>query len=145
MNNIDIRVMDHDDYQMVLALWESCEGVGLSEADSEPNIRLFLDRNPGLSYIVCEGDRVIGAILCGEDGRRGYLHHLAVHPAYRRRGIGGNLVRHCLRALAQKHIHKCHLFIFSDNFKGIDFWESEGWSLRDDLHIMSKFINDECS
>ena len=142
MSSIEIRVMEPEDYQLVHALWESCDGIGLSEADSEPNICLYLDRNPGLSYVACEGERIIGAVLCGEDGRRGYLHHLAVHPEYWRQGTGGNLVRHSLKALTQKNIHKCHLFIFSDNYEGIDFWEKEGWSLRDDLHVMSKFIND---
>lgn len=138
---IDIREMKPEDYQLVHALWDSCEGIGLSEADAEANIRQFLKHNPDLCYVACEGDRIIGAILCGKDGRRGYLHHLAVQPAFRRRGVGGNLVRHCLKTLARKNIQKCHLFIFRENHEGMEFWENEGWSQRNDLNIMSKVIN----
>ena len=141
MSSIEIRSIEHDDYERIHELWKSCDGIGLSEADSEPRIRHFIDHNPGLSHVACEAERIIGAVLCGEDGRRGYLHHLAVHPDYRRRGIGGNLVRHCLKALALLNIQKCHLFIFRDNQEGVDFWGSEGWALRDDLHIMSRIIN----
>ncbi len=141
MSSIDLRVMEPNDYQFVHALWDSCEGIGRSKADSEPRIRQFLAQNPGLSHAACEGDRIVGTILCGEDGRRGYLHHLAVHPAFRRRGIGGMLVRNCLETLARKNIQKCHLFIFRENHEGMEFWENEGWSQRDDLQIMSKFID----
>ncbi len=119
MSIIEIRVMEPNDYQLVHALWDSCEGIGLSEADSEPRIRQFLTHNPGLSHVACEGNRIVGAILCGEDGRRGYFHHLAVHPAFRRRGIGGMLVRNSLETLARKKILKCHLFIFRENHEGI--------------------------
>jgi putative acetyltransferase len=139
--SIEFRAIDHNDYECIHDLWKSCDGIGLSEADSEPNIRHFLDHNPGLSHAACDGERIIGAVLCGEDGPRGYLHHLAVHPDYRRRGLGGKLVNHCLEALARMNIQKCHLFIFRDNREGVDFWESEGWTLRQDLHIMSKPVD----
>lgn len=118
----------------------SCEGIGLSEADAESSIHQFLKHNPDLCFVACEGDCIVGAVLCGEDGRRGYLHHLAVHPAFRRRGLGGTLVRNCLETLARKNIQKCHIFLFRENIEGMEFWENEGWSQRDDLHIMSKFI-----
>ena len=140
MSTIEIGVMKPNDYPLVYALWDSCEGIGLSEADSKSNIHHLLQHNPGLCHVACEGDRIVGAVLCGEDGRRGYLHHLAVHPAFRRRGIGGLLVRHSLEALARKNIQKCHLFIFRENHEGMEFWENEGWSRRDDLQIMSKLI-----
>ncbi len=142
MNPIDIRPMEHNDYRRVIALWGSCQAIGLSDADTEPSIRQFLDRNPGMSFVACEDDRLVGAVLCGYDGRRGYIHHLAVHPTHRRRGIGRNLVAQCLAALAQRNIQKCHLFIFRDNRVGMMFWQDEGWSQRDDLHIMSKFVAD---
>jgi ribosomal protein S18 acetylase RimI-like enzyme len=140
MTPIDIRPMEHKDYRGVYELWESCQGIGLGDSDTEPRILQFLDRNPGLSYVACEGDRIVGAVLCGDDGRRGYIHHLAVRPSHRRRGVGRNLVTQCLDALARKNIHKCHLFIFRDNQAGIKFWQDGGWSRRDDLHVMSKFI-----
>jgi putative acetyltransferase len=141
MSSIEIRTFEQDDYKSILELWKSCEGIGLSQADTESSICRFLDQNPGLSHLACEGDQIIAAVLCGQDGRRGYLHHLAVHPEFRRRGIGGNLVRHCLEALARMNIQKCHLFIFRDNQEGVDFWENEGWTVRRDLHIMSRSLD----
>jgi ribosomal protein S18 acetylase RimI-like enzyme len=140
MRPIDFRPMEHNDYPGVYALWKSCQGIGLGDTDTESGIRQFLDRNPGLSCVASEGNRIVGAVLCGDDGRRGYIHHLAVRPSHRRRGIGRNLVSHCLAALAHKNIHKCHLFIFRNNQDGTKFWQDEGWSRRDDLHVMSKFI-----
>ncbi|MEJ2551503.1 MAG: GNAT family N-acetyltransferase [Anaerolineales bacterium] len=143
MKPIDFRPMEHNDYSGVFALWESCQGIGLGDSDTEPGIHQFLDRNPGLSHVACEGDRIVGAVLCGDDGRRGYIHHLSVHPSNRRRGVGRILVTRCLAALARRNIHKCHLFIFRDNQEGMKFWLAEGWSRRDDLHVMSKSIIEE--
>jgi putative acetyltransferase len=79
----------------------------------------------------------VGAILCGHDGRRGFIHHLAVHPAYRRQEIGTRLVDESLDALFEIGIKKCHLFVILDNLDGILFWQSIGWLPRDELGVMS--------
>src|SRR5262245_47853322 len=110
-----IQEMSIEHYEAVLNLWQAAEGVGLSDADSYEGIARFLDRNPGLSYVAYVGETLAGAILSGHDGRRGYIHHLAVDPAYRRQGLGQALVEHCLAALAQAGIDKCHLFVFKQN------------------------------
>lgn len=128
------------DYQNVISLWKSCEGIGLSSADSKDNMQTYLRRNPGMSFVAKCQNEVIGAVLCGHDGRRGYLHHLAVHPAYRNKGVGRSLVERCIRALQRIGIQKCHLFIFSRNIEGILFWEKIGWTPRNDLAIVSKEI-----
>jgi ribosomal protein S18 acetylase RimI-like enzyme len=125
-------------YDEVLALWQECEGVGLSDADSREHISRYLARNRGMSFLAKEGEKVVGAVLCGHDGRRGYIHHLAVHPDYRRRGIGRRLVEKCLAALQAAGIQKCHLFIFNDNVDGIRFWKGVGWTPRADICVMSK-------
>jgi putative acetyltransferase len=127
-------------YDAVLALWKQCEGVGLSDADSRENVKSYLDRNPGMSFVAQSHGRFIGAVLAGHDGRRGYIHHLAVHPNCRRRGIGRQLVSKCLDALRDAGIHKCHLFIFNSNVDGIAFWKSVGWTLRADISVMSRDI-----
>lgn len=138
--NAEIRPFTMEAYERVFALWQQSEGVGLSEEDSEAGIRAYLDRNPGMSFIATVGDAVVGAVLCGHDGRRGYIHHLAVHPGFRRRALGRRLVDECLGALQRAGIRKCHLFIFNRNQAGIAFWKSVGWSPRTDISLISKSI-----
>jgi putative acetyltransferase len=127
-------------YDAVYALWRRCPGVGLSSADSLANITRYLAHNPGLSFIAKAEDQIVGAILGGHDGRRGYIHHLAVDPAWRRQGIAGRLVNHCLAGLAGEGINKCHLFIFHENSSGRAFWEAQGWEWRTDIRVMSGYI-----
>lgn len=86
MNTTLIREMSIYDYEMMLELWKQTPGIGLSNADSKDNIGLFFERNSGLSF-VCEIERkIIGTVLCGHDGRRGYIYHLAVDSAFRKQG-----------------------------------------------------------
>ncbi len=129
-----------DDFDEVLALWQATPGVGLSDVDSRACIAAYLARNPGLSFVARAEGRLVGAVLCGTDGRRGYLHHLAVHSEFRRQGIGQALVERCLARLKAQGINKCHLFVFAANADGRAFWEHSGWKQRTDLEIMSKGI-----
>ncbi|TFG67136.1 MAG: GNAT family N-acetyltransferase [Anaerolineales bacterium] len=134
-----IRIMRIEDYESITTLWLSVPGVGLSAADSMENIARYLERNPGLSFIACGADRLVGAVLCGHDGRRGYIHHLAVDPSYRRQGIGKALVTMCLQALQAEGIDKCHLFVFTKNQNAKTFWKEIGWAHRADLIVMSSY------
>ena len=129
------------DYDTVLALWRSCEGIGLNESDTREAIAAFLNRNPGLSLVVLDQDDIIiGAVFGGHDGRRGYLHHLAVAPAHRGRGLGRRLVDETLARLRRQGIQKCSIFLYADNAAGRAFWTHEGWSAREDLVILQKVI-----
>ena len=130
-----------ESYEGVYNLWEQCEGVGLSGADSKENINIFLQRNPGMSYLAEVDNKIVGAVLAGHDGRRGYIHHLAVSVKYRQLGIGRALVERCLQVLREEEIQKCHIFIFNNNSSGVKFWESIGWSFRNDIGVISKFID----
>ena len=125
-------------YDDVYALWRRCEGVGLSNADSREAIQAYLDRNPGMSFVARADGSIVGAILGGHDGRRGYIHHLAVIANWRRRGIARQLVEKCLHALKESGIQKTHIFIFNDNANGIAFWKSVGWIHRSDISVISK-------
>lgn len=140
---IELREMTIADYEPVYALWKSIEGIGLSDADSKEGIKSFLVRNAGLSYIALDQDRIVGAALCGHDGRRGYIHHLAVHPDHRGQGIGKSLVNRCLFALLKIGISKCHLFVFGDNQGAIEFWKKVGWTQRVELMMMSQYLETE--
>lgn len=132
-----IREMHMDDYPDMIVLWSRTPGIGLSDADSESEIRNFLLRNPGLSYCWKEEGSLIGTILCGHDGRRGYLYHTAVSEEHRGKGIGRALVEKSLQQLREQGVHKCHLFVFADNESGNAFWESAGWIKRKDILVYS--------
>jgi len=138
-----IRPMTISDFDAVRALWASCEGVGLNDADRPEALRSYLDRNPGMSFVAQTDNVIVGAVLCGHDGRRGYLNHLAVSPAHRHRGLAHDLVDNCLAALQKAGIGKCHLFIFSSNQDGRNFWQQIGWELREDLAVASRTLAPE--
>jgi ribosomal protein S18 acetylase RimI-like enzyme len=129
-----------DFYDQVVDLWKKCEGIGLSGADSREGTQKYLERNPGMSHIARDIDTVVGSILCGHDGRRGYIHHLAVNPEYRRQGVGRKLVEKSIAVLQACGIQKSHLFIFNENGSGIAFWEQIGWTYRKDISLISKVI-----
>ena len=132
------REMVIDDYDHVMKLWKRSEGVGLSRSDSKASIQRFLDRNKGLSYVATADKQYIGAVFCGHDGRRGYIHHLGVAQTFRRQGIGRSLVDYCLHALMRSGIDKCHIFMFKDNMEALAFWNQVGWIERVELKLMSK-------
>jgi len=139
-NGYTFEVMHMEDYDEVYALWDGTENVGLGDADSRENIAAYLGKSPDQSFVCrCEGV-LAGAVLCANDGRRAYIHHLAVAPMHRRQGIAHKLVE--LAMMEQEHfgISKCHIFIFTGNQAGIAFWENEGFDIRDDLYIMSKDV-----
>lgn len=127
-------------YDEVVALWRQCKGIGLSEADSRENMVRYLERNPGMSLVAIGNRTVLGVVLAGHDGRRGYLHHLAVAEKYRNRGVGRMLVAGCLDKLAEAGIDKSHIFLFRDNSEGERFWQSIGWNVRSDLKVVSKMV-----
>lgn len=137
-----IRRMTLRDYDAVLSLWGSVPGVGLdSDCDSRQGIARYLRRNPGLSFVASINRMIVRAVLSGHDGRRGYLHHLAVMHACRRIGIGKALVSHCRRSLKKQRIPKCNIFLFRSNARRRSFWEHNGWNLRRDLRMLQKMTD----
>lgn len=138
--SVVIREMTIGDYDEVLGLWRTSEGVGLSDTDSEEGVARFLERNPGLSFVACDGEHLVGAVLCGHDGRRGYIHHLAVSKSHHRQGLGRALVEQCLSTLRRGGIGKCHIFVFGDNQDTITFWRNIGWTQRVELIMMSRYV-----
>jgi ribosomal protein S18 acetylase RimI-like enzyme len=133
-----IRQMTINDYDELLRLWEDTPYIGISEADSKENLERFLKKNPCFN-IVCQIDnKIVATVLCGCDGRRGYLYHVAVEYSYRLRGIGLEMVNEVLNRLRTEGIDKCHLFVFSDNIAAQDFWSNTQWEQRDDLLVFSR-------
>ncbi|GAA4829687.1 hypothetical protein GCM10023310_03320 [Paenibacillus vulneris] len=133
-----IREMKLRDYEQMIELWERIDGLALSEADSKDSIAAYLHRNQGLSYICVDKETVVGTILCGHDGRRGFIYHVAVNPEYRQQRIGHRLVETSLTKLREQGIDKCHIFVIEDNEIGNRFWKAAGWEKRSGFFVYSK-------
>ena len=126
-----------DDFEEVTTLWRASEGVGLSRADGKTGIKVFLERNPDLSLVARGGNgKIMGAVLCGHDGRRGFLYHLAVARDCRSQGIGRRLVKECLARLEALGLEKCNIFVYANNAEGKAFWQRQGWKERADLGVL---------
>jgi ribosomal protein S18 acetylase RimI-like enzyme len=136
-----IKPMTLVDYDEVLHLWQNSEGVGLNESDTRSEIGIFLRRNRGMSFVAREGKQLAGAILCGHDGRRACLYHLAVAPAHRRNGLGTKLVRRCVAELKRAGIPRCNVFFYVKNKRGERFWRKLGWEKRSELCMAQKKIS----
>ncbi|MEL6457446.1 MAG: GNAT family N-acetyltransferase [Cyanobacteria bacterium J06621_15] len=139
---IEILELTISDYDDAIALWKSCTGMAIRDADSRENIERYLNRNRGLSFKAVKSEKLVGTILCGHDGRRGYINHLAVSINYRNQGIARKLVETSLCELRKQGIEKCHLFVFLENIEAKKFWERLGWKVREEINMMSLNISD---
>ena len=136
-----IQVMQITDYDEVYQLWQECEGIGLYAVDdSRKGMERFLQRNPTSCFVMRKDQRIVGTILSGNDGRRGYIYHLAVAPAYRREHIGFELVNAALQELQRQKIHKAALVVYVNNAEGNAFWQRMGFDIRKELGYYSRDI-----
>ncbi len=136
-----IRPMRIEDYDSVYALWISTPGMGLNDIDdSRAGIDAYLRRNPATSFVAVDGGRIVGAIMAGHDGRRGFIYHTAVLAAYRGRGVGRKLAESAMAALEKEGINKAALVVFGRNADGNSFWEHLGFAARGDLVYRNKNI-----
>lgn len=139
-----IRTMTIQDYDAVYELWSKIKGFGIrSVDDSREGIERFLKRNPTTSVAAVEDGRIVGAILCGHDGRRGCFYHVCVDEAYRMRGIGKAMVVYAMEALKKEKISKVSLIAFTENDIGNAFWNEIGWTKREDLNYYDFTLNEE--
>ncbi len=139
-----IRAMTLEDYENVHALWMTIKGFSIrSIDDSREGVERFLQRNPGISVVAEENGRIVGAILCGHDGRRGCMYHVCVDPDYRLKGIGKSMVVYAMEALRKEKINKVSLIAFAQNDIGNAFWKEIGWTKREDLNYYDFTLNNE--
>jgi ribosomal protein S18 acetylase RimI-like enzyme len=132
-----IRTMLLTDYDAVMDLMRQTPGVSLRDADSYDATQRYLERNPGGSFVAQVDGALVGCIMSGHDGRRGYLQHLLVLPAYRKQGIAAALVEHCLATLAALGIVKSHVDVLKTNALAQAWWHQQGWTRRDDIERYS--------
>jgi len=142
---IEVREFTSADYDAVVSLWKASRGVTLRDVDARGPLTAYLGQHRGLSFVAVEGDAIVGAVLCGTDGRRGYLQHLAVASSHRRRGIGRALAERCVAALAARGIDKCHLMVVTQNVEAMAFWSRLGWKDRSDVRLMSHTASDSAT
>lgn len=128
-----LRSMTLNDYDAVIELMKATPGVSFREADSRESTAKYLQRNPGLSFVAEADGVLVGCVMCGHDGRRGYLQHLVVLPQHRGQGIAQALVERCLCALEALGIVKCHLDVIKTNTSAASFWQHQAWQLRTDI------------
>jgi ribosomal protein S18 acetylase RimI-like enzyme len=133
----EIREMTISDYELAIELWNKTEGMVLSEADSRQSIDYYLNRNSGMSFVCTLDDNIIGTILCGHDGRRGYIYHVAVNKEHRGKAVAKKLIEKSLTKLKSEGITKCHIMVLADNEIGNQFWIYTGWTKRDGILIYS--------
>ena len=124
---IVIRQFRISDYDAAFELWTTVEGIEIAEGDEKQDVEGFLARNPNLSRVAEDGGKLVGVALCGEDGRRGYIYHLAVEPGYQQKGLARRLVRECLDALRSRKLKRALILVAADNPGAQAFWQRCGW------------------
>lgn len=138
-----IREMTIDDYDQVFAMWQITSKRALSSADEREEINRYLNRNKGLSQVAVMDGKIVGTVLAGHDGRRGFIHHMAVLPDYRRHGIAKAMAEKAIENLAREGICKTHIFTYKDNAQGQAFWKSVDFKKREDIFVYSYEVSKE--
>ena len=132
-----IRPMTKEDYDEIFAMWQITTKRALSKADERSQIERYLDRNPGMSQVAVVDGKIVGTVLAGHDGRRGFIHHMAVLPEYRRRHIGHRLAEKAIEMITNDGIDKTHIFCYRNNDTGQNFWKDFGFKKREDVFVFS--------
>jgi ribosomal protein S18 acetylase RimI-like enzyme len=126
-DKVSTREFRITDYDAALQLWHRVEGLEIAEGDDKEGIAQFLARNSGLSRVALEGSTIVGVALCGHDGHRGHIYHLAIDPGYQGCGLGKRLLDECLDGLRRAGIKRVIIMVADDNERGTKFWERVGW------------------
>ena len=137
---MQIRPMTINDYDEVFAMWQITTKRALSKADERDQIERYLLRNAGMSQVAVVDGKIVSTVLAGHDGRRGFIHHMAVLPDYRRRHIGHRLAEKAIEMISRDGIDKTHIFCYQNNETGQNFWKDFGFEKRDDVFVFS-YVN----
>lgn len=132
-----LRPMNSGDFAACVDLWKRCDGVVLRDWEDSQALDTLLARNPGGCWVVEQGRLLLGAILCGHDGWRGYVYHLAVDPDWHRAGLGTGMVHQALNYFSQQRIRRVHVLVNTENLHGHAFWRAVGATLREDVDVFT--------
>jgi len=136
---VEIRSFVAGDIANALNLWSGIEGLAIGESDTKEGITRLLEHSPGFSAIAATtAGELVGAVLCGHNGRAGFLYHLAVAPSHRRNGVGTRLAEFCLARLKEARIRRCNIFVYTDNDSGNRFWLRNGWNDPPDWKVLQR-------
>jgi ribosomal protein S18 acetylase RimI-like enzyme len=128
-----------DDYQVIYDLWCSMEkGVHVGRSDTAAEIEKKLRRDPDLFLVAESNHKIIGSVIGGYDGRRGFIYHLAVHTTFRGQGIGSQLMAEVESRLRARGCLKCYLLVIEDNEEAESYYRNRGWFLMDTVRIFGK-------
>ncbi len=133
-----IHPLEVQDLPAALELWRRAEGVEIAEGDSPEALARYLARNPGISQAAFVGDSLVGAVLAGHDGRRGFLYHLAVEPRFQNIGVGRALVERAVTLLEAQGLRRALILVAHNNDSGADFWSRRGWEDMDFARPMGR-------
>jgi N-acetylglutamate synthase len=139
-DTIRTREFSIDDYDGAVELWKRIEGLEIAEGDDKESVARFLTRNPGLSRVATDGSSIVGISLCGHDGRRGHIYHLAVDPRYQGIGLGKRLVQECFSGLRDAGIQRAIILVANDNARGREFWRRCDWEELSGALAMGKDV-----
>lgn len=140
---IEYKVMSTEDYDGVYDLWMNIPGMGINSTDdSREGIEKYIKRNPTTSFVAINNGKIVGAILAGHDGRRGFIQHMAVLHEFRKQGIASELLEKSMNALEKEGIHKVALLAFKKNELGNSFWDNQEFIIREDVYYRNKSIHD---
>lgn len=137
-----IREMTIDDYDEVYEMWQITTKRALSKADERDQMERYLKHNAGMSQVAVVDGKIVGTVLAGHDGRRGFIHHMAVLPEFRRKKIGHALAQTAIQKIREQGIDKTHIFCYHNNETGQSFWRDFGFEKREDVFVYS-FSNDK--
>ena len=141
MSSVSITTFDNRSHrEQVIALWEAV--FGYETAHNRPSLAIDkkLAIDDGLFFVAVMGAEVVGTVMAGYDGHRGWIYSVAVHPNHRQQGIGSQLVSQAERALAGRGCLKINLQILPGNEAATAFYSSLGYAQEQRISMGKRIV-----
>jgi ribosomal protein S18 acetylase RimI-like enzyme len=132
---MEIRVFHESDEPAVIALWKQVFAYPEPRNDPATSIRRKLAAQRNLFFVAIADGKVVGTVMGGYDGHRGWIYSLAVDPAHQRQKVGTTLVRHVEKALAEHGAPKINLQVLSTNAGAIQFYRRLGYCIEERISM----------